>query len=110
MFQNIIMGEATAGRLELVMQQRADGIIKENNIYDSRFQDLIDDPVQCIQNIYNHFNIPMRIDTEKKILEYLTHKPKGKFGKHIYEVSESKAKERHFFERYQAHYNVPNEV
>jgi len=110
MFQNIIMGEATAGRLELVMQQRADGIIKENNIYDSRFQDLMDDPVQCIQNIYNHFNITMRIDTEKKILEYLTQKPKGKFGKHIYEVSESKAKERHFFERYQAHYNVPNEV
>ena len=110
MFQNIIMGEATAQRLELVIKQRADGTIPESSIYDSRFQDLMDNPIDCIQGIYDYFNIPMRTSTEKKILDYLANKPKGKFGKHVYTITESKAKERHFFKRYQEHYNIPNEV
>ena len=110
MFQNIIMGEATAQRLELVIEQRADGTIPESSIYDSRFQDLMDNPIDCIQGIYDYFNIPMRTSTEKKILDYLANKPKGKFGKHVYTITESKAKERHFFKRYQEHYNIPNEV
>ncbi len=110
MFQNIIMGEATAGRLEMVIQQRADGIVPESNIYDSRFQDLMEDPIACIQGVYNHFWLKLSDETKAKMLNYLKHKPKDKFGKHAYEVSESKAKERHFFKRYQAHYNVPNEV
>jgi len=110
MFESIIMGEPTAQRLELVMQQRADGVIPDDNIYDSRFQDLMDDPIACIQGIYDHFGLTLTAPTKKKMLDYLAHKPKGKFGKHQYEVTESKAKERHFFERYQKAYNVPNEV
>jgi len=44
------------------------------------------------------------------MLDYLAHKPKGKFGKHEYEVTDSKREERKYFERYQKHYNIPNEV
>jgi len=110
MFQNIIMGEATAGRLELVMHQRAEGVIPETSIYDSRFQDLMEDPINCIQGIYDHFHITLTSITKQKMLEYLSTKPKGKFGKHNYTVTESKAKERHYFKRYQENYNVPNEV
>lgn len=110
MFQNIIMGEATAGRLEMVVHQRESGVIDEKNICDSRFQDLMDDPIACIQGIYDHFGLRLTKATKDRMLDYLANKPKDKFGKHAYTVTESKAKERHFFERYQAHYNVPNEV
>jgi len=110
MFQNIIMGEATAQRLELVMQQVAEGVVPKPNIYDSRFQDLMEDPIKCIQGIYDHFGLTLTDSTKAKMLGYLAHKPKGKFGKHSYEVTDSKAKERPFFKRYQEHYNVPDEV
>jgi hypothetical protein len=109
-FENIIMGEATAHRLEHVMRQRSYGIVPESNIYDSRFQDLMDDPISCIQGIYDHFDMTLTVSTKTKMLSYLKSKPKGKFGKHAYEVTESKVKERPLFERYQTAYNIPSEV
>ncbi|NCF16891.1 MAG: sulfotransferase, partial [Haliea sp.] len=44
MFENIIMGEATANRLEHVIEQREQGVVPAANIADSRYQDLMDDP------------------------------------------------------------------
>ena len=110
MFQNIIMGEPTAQRLELVMHQREQGIVPDTNIYDSRFQDLMDDPIGCIQGIYDHFGLNLSDETKAAMLDYLAHKPKGKFGKHLYTVTESKLKERDHFRRYQQAYNIPDEV
>ena len=43
------------------------------------------------------------------IRHYVETKPKGKFGKHRYQV-ESKVAERPLFKRYQALYGVPDEV
>ena len=48
-FSNIIMGDATAQRLEYVIDQRAKGIVPTANIVDSRYQDLMDNPIECIK-------------------------------------------------------------
>lgn len=110
MFENIIMGEATSMRLENVIKQREDGVVPEVNIVDSRYQDLMDDPMACIENVYGHFNMALSEDTRARMLAYLDSKPKGKFGKHAYQIDSSKAKERPLFKRYQELYSVPDEM
>ena len=110
MFENIIMGEATAGRLEHVIAQRESGIVPAANIADSRYQDLMDDPMGCIERIYSHFGMTLSEKSRAAMQAYLDAKPKGKFGAHGYEVGQGKAAERPLFARYQSLYNVPDEV
>lgn len=110
MFENIIMGEATAQRLEHVIDQREAGIVPEKNIADSRYQDLMDDPMACIENVYGHFGMDLPDATRACMLDYLEGKPKGKFGAHSYEVDASRAADRPLFKRYQSLYNVPDEM
>jgi Sulfotransferase family len=110
LFDNIIMGEATAQRLEHVIKQREQGIVPAANITDSRYQDLMDDPMACIARIYAHFVMPLTDVARQRMQEYLRAKPKGKFGAHRYEVDDARSRERPMFRRYQALYNVPDEV
>jgi Sulfotransferase family len=110
MMEDILMGAATAQSLETVMDQREKGVVPESNIADSRYQDLMDDPMTCIEGIYRHFGMGLSDAARQRMLQYLESKPKGKFGKHAYEIDESKAKERALFKRYQEHFQVPDEV
>lgn len=109
-FEDFLFGAATAQRLEHVMDQRSRGVIPDANIIDSRFQDLMDDPVSCVEKIYAHFEIKLNDEARVRMQDYLSKKPKGKFGVHDYEVSDDKIAERDYFRRYQKSYNVPNEV
>lgn len=110
LFENIIMGEATAARLERVMDQREAGVVPAANIFDSRYQDLMDDPIVCIERIYAHFDMTLSDAARTAMFRYLEGKPKGKFGAHAYAMGEGRAKERAFFQRYQSQYNVPDEA
>jgi len=110
LFDNIIMGDATAQRLEHVMEQREQGIVPEANIADSRYQDLMDDPLACIEGIYAHFGMVLSVPARTRMQDYLRAKPKGKFGQHSYRVDARKARDRPMFRRYQQLYNVPDEV
>jgi len=110
MFDNIIMGEATARRLERVIEQREQGVVPAANIADSRYQDLMDDPLSCIEGIYAHFGMVLSDVARRRMREYLAAKPRGKFGRHDYAVDEGRTRDRPMFRRYQALYGVPDEV
>lgn len=110
MFENIIMGEATAQRLEHVIEQRAAGVVPEQNIVDSRYQDLMDAPMLCIEKIYQHFGIELTRIAREKMQAYLAAKPKGKFGSHSYQVDAGRSQERSLFRRYQDLYGIADEA
>ncbi|GAB5453438.1 MAG: sulfotransferase [Halioglobus sp.] len=110
MFENIIMGDATAQRLEKVMDQREQGVVPAANITDSRYQDLMEDPMACIEQTYRHFGMQLGEAARAAMLAYLAEKPRGKFGAHSYVVDEARAAERALFRRYQDAYDVPDEV
>jgi hypothetical protein len=110
LFDNIILGEGTARRLEHVIEQREQGIVPEANIADSRYQDLMDDPMACIESIYAHFGMSLTDFARQRMQEYLRSKPKNKFGAHQYTVDASRSRERPMFSRYQQLYGVPSEV
>jgi hypothetical protein len=110
LFENIILGDATAKRLGHVIDQREQGIVPAANIADSRYQDLMDDPIACISKIYAHFDMTLSEQAMTCMQEYLRSKPKGKFGQHAYKVDDSKTRDRFLFKRYQTLYNVPDEL
>ena len=110
MFENIIMGEATAQRLEHVIRQREEGVVPDANITDSRYQDLLDEPIECIEGIYQHFGLGLSDEARNRMTAYLAAKPKDKFGSHQYEIDEARSEDRTLFKRYQTLYNVPDEM
>jgi hypothetical protein len=109
-FEDIIMGEATAARLEKVIEQREAGIVPAENIMDSRYQDLMDKPMACIDTIYGHFGMTLSDRARGAMEGYLKTKPQGKFGKHDYQVDQKSCSDRPLFRRYQDLYGVPDEV
>ena len=109
-FSNIIMGDATAQRLEYVVDQRAKGIVPTANIVDSRYQDLMDNPIECIKKIYAFFDMTLTDHTQDRMRMYLRDRPKAKFGQHTYEVDDCNSQDRHFFRHYQTLYDVPDEA
>jgi Sulfotransferase family len=109
LFDNIIMGEATAQRLEQVIKQREEGIVPAANITDSRYQDLMDDPMACIAGIYNHFGMALSGEAQARMQAYLAAKPQGKFGQHSYAVDAARSRDRPMFKHYQQLYDVPSE-
>ena len=110
MFDNIILGEATAQRLSHVIEQREQGVVRAENIVDSRYQDLMDDPLSCIEKIYAHFGMEFSGIARQRMQSYLHDKPKDKFGQHAYQVDERRTRDRPLFKRYQTLYDVPNEM
>ena len=109
-FENIMLGQATAERLIKLMNQRESKIIGEKAIFDSRYQDLLTDPVSVIERIYNYFGIDFSLEMRAKILDYLRKKPQYRDGEHLYPVGKALIKDRKLFSRYQKEYDVPNEV
>lgn len=111
-FEDLILGEATAGRLEMVMRQRDEGLIPAAQIVDSRYQDLMADATAAVRRIYDHFDWDFSDAILQRIGRYLAAKPQGKFGVHRYDTGdrEQVARERDYFRRYQQRYDIPDEV
>ena len=97
-------------QLYRVMHQRDTGIFPENAFHDVRFQDLMDDPIGCIERIYQHFEMSLTELARTQMKEYLAGKPREKFGTHHYNVGENELAERRYFRKYQRAYDVPDEV
>lgn len=104
---NIVLGFQFA--LENVLDQRLDGRLPESSIVDVHLQELIRDPAEVVRNIYTHLDVPLPDDMPDKVIHYLRNKPKGKFGKHEYDMSRfgmSPEGLREQFKRYTDHYGV----
>lgn len=109
-FEDIMLGDATARRLEHVMEQRRTGVVPADRICDSRFQDLMDAPLACVERIYRHFDRQLAPEVRARMARYLAAKPRGKLGVHQYAVAAPTAAERARFRRYQDAYDVPDEI
>jgi len=98
--------------MENVIEQRTDGRLPESQIVDIQLPDLINRPVEAIRHIYDHFGLTFPENMERNILDYLINKPKGKFGKHSYDMEKfgmSEASLREQFRRYTDYYQIEPE-
>lgn len=110
-FEDLIMGEATASRLANVMRQRDEGVIPADRMADSRYQDLMDDPLTAVSALYQRLGMSLGTEASARMQAYVASKPKGKFGQHRYEAGDEAtlARERTLFRDYQRRYGVPDE-
>ncbi|MET0374363.1 MAG: sulfotransferase, partial [Rhizorhabdus sp.] len=84
-FEEIMVGEATARRLEQVMAWRDEGAVPDAQIIDSRYQDLVEDPARAAKHIYDGLDMAFDAEDAARVQRYLAYKPKHKFGAHRYQ-------------------------
>lgn len=79
-------------------------------IYDVQYTDLMQDPIGEIQKLYQHFDTPFTEALAQSLDNYMGNNPKGKFGKHEYNLEEyglTEAQIRSEFSDYCKTFNIP---
>jgi len=59
-----------------------------DSIYDVQYQQLVRDPITEMKKLYAHFNEPFSPEAEAAMQSYMTNNPKGKHGKHSYDLAD----------------------
>ncbi len=111
-FERLMTPEAYAHSLNRIIEQIEDGTIPRSRIHDLLFADLMAQPQETIVRLYQKMGLQFSEQASSSVLNYLSQKPQGKFGKHQYSVGERDqiARERKMFVRYQQFHHVPDEV
>jgi len=102
-----------APQLYEVMRLRDGGAVPAAQFFDVRFQDLMDRPFETLRGVYEYFGWDLAPDVESRMRSYLEHKPRAKFGRHVYSFHDlglDLETERARYRRYQERFDVPSEV
>ena len=73
------------------------------------YQSLVQDPINAMKKIYDHFNIPFTKDAENAMELYLKDNPQHKHGKHEYSLEKfgiSKDDVKTNFKQYLEYFNL----
>ena len=106
-------GETCIALVERMLALRASGKVDAKQFFDVRHEDLVRRPIETIAGIYDHFGMDFSAEAERRIREYIAHKPKGKHGAHRYEFEHTGfdlAAERERFRPYRERFDIPSEV
>jgi len=98
--------------LERVIAQREDGTIPNDRIVDSYFIDLMADPVNALRHVYDQLKLAWPDRHDAVITTYLSAKPQGVHGAHVYTFDDVGLDEEHVratFAEYIAHYDIIEE-
>ncbi len=69
---------------EQLLEWRTNGSVPDERFVDSHFADLMADAPTAIRKIYDKLELPWPHNHGQTVGDYLTNKPKGKFGAHTY--------------------------
>lgn len=88
------------------------GVLPKERLCNVQYQDFMQDPIGLAKSIYDYFEIELPEASLKAMQEYMEANPRHKRPQHKYEVGEKEAiaLERKAYARYQAYFNVPNEI
>jgi hypothetical protein len=111
-FAGMLSPQTMAGGLNRVIDWLENGDIPTDQCFSALYADLIRSPVEAIRAIYDKAGMPFTEVLAGRIRDYLAAKPRGKFGKHAYSISESHeaGERRRLFARYQDYFGIPNEI
>ena len=111
-FAGMLSPEAMAYGLNRTIDWLENGDIPADQCFNSLYADLIREPVEAVRKIYDKAGMAFTEAAAQRIRDYLAAKPKGKYGKHNYEIADAEetARLRQLFARYQSFFSVPNEI
>jgi hypothetical protein len=99
--------------LDDTVDARSTGALPDRQFVDVRYADLMDDPAGTIGQVYDRLGIGYGPDLRAAVTAYVANRPKAARGPHRYSLADTgldQATERERFRRYQAEYQVPDEV
>jgi hypothetical protein len=99
--------------LDDTLDARASGELPDGQFVDVRYAELMADPVRAITAVYEGLGAPMPATLVAAVTDHLAGRPQGARGEHRYALADTglvAAAERARFARYQARYDVPDEV
>lgn len=79
-------------------------------ILNVQYADTVRDPMGSVRRIYDHFGEPLTPEAEQAMTRYMADNPKGKHGKHSYDLAEyglTKEGVREQFADYVQAFNIP---
>ena len=111
-FEALMTPEATATRLNQLVDWLDSETIPASQVFASRYANLIENPEAAIANLYRRMGLVLEKDVSDAIRAYISSKPKGKFGVHQYAVGGDAEveRQRQLYRRYQERFEVPSEV
>ncbi len=88
------------------------GTLRPGFVANVRYQDLIRNPAETLRALYQDLGLTLTEPALALMSASLEGRPKGKLGRFKYQSPDpaALANERRIFERYQAYFNVPNEI
>ena len=95
--------------LKTTIDQRESSIIEASSIQDTYFDQLLENPISCIEEIYNYFDIPFSQDIKTNALAYLEANPRYSKGKYSCSFEEFGLAKEHItrqFKFYTDHYKI----
>ncbi len=104
-------GEGMAYRLETAMRAREN--FPSRQFFDIRYEEILSDPFEAIERIYDHFGIEFSGEAEKRMRARFAKKEQNRHGAHIYSFEDlglDLTTERARFAAYQERFNVLSEV
>jgi hypothetical protein len=81
-----------------------------DSIYDVQYNDVMRDPIGVIKAIYEHFDETLTATAETAMKAFLANNPKGKFGRHEYNIEDyglTEAEVRERLSGYCERFNIP---
>ena len=91
----------------------ADGTLDPRRVHHVRYADFMASPVAAMRGVYDAFGWELAPAAEERMREYLQRRPQGMHGPHVYAFEDlglDRAEQRARFARYQAAFDVPDEV
>jgi len=111
-FGRSIDGKETYQTLQDMIDWMEDGTIPKDQIFPVDYPAFFADPDAALENLYGEIGFPLSDSSKQAMLDYVTNKPKNKFGKHDYEMGdpETIAAARAAFRPFQKYFGVASEV
>jgi len=104
--------DPVVANLERMIGWLEDGTIPRQRVQPVRYRDFFADPEAELARLYAGLDLPLRPEAVRAMKAYIASKPKDKFGEHHYETGSEDivAAEREKFRRFQAYFELPDEV
>lgn len=110
-FAALTSADVSAGLLEIPIDQLETGVLPREQLFNMQFHEFIDDPMSSVAALYEYFDLGLSDTSRQAMEQYLRDNPRSSRPRHQYPVIHDNLEmERRAYARYQAYFNVPNEV
>ena len=111
-FGKSVDGKETYQTLQDMIDWIEAGTIPRDQIHPIAYLEFFADPDAALEKLYASMGFPLSARSKQAMLDYISNKPKDKFGKHEYELGEPEAiaAAREAFRPFQEYFGVRSEI